>query len=64
MQVLLKPLTIGNVSLENNVILAIIFGVPAIIIIIGIVVWIVRQRKGTKGQKTKKEKKDKNKEKK
>ena len=47
---------------ENNVILAIIFGVPAIIIIIGIVVWIDSQRKGTKGQKTKKEKKVKNKE--
>lgn len=32
-------------ELENNVILAIIFVVPVIIIIIGIIVWIKRQRK-------------------
>ena len=44
---------------ENRVILAIIFGVPVIIIIAGIIVWIVRQRKGTKGPKEPKEKKEK-----
>ena len=44
---------------ENRIILAIIFGVPVIIIIAGIIVWIVRQRKGTKGPKEPKEKKEK-----
>lgn len=42
--------TTGNVTYtateqENQIILAIIFGVPVLIIIIGIIVWIKRQRK-------------------
>ena len=48
---------------ENRIILTIIFAIPIIIIIIGIIVWIKRQRKGsnpnkekTNKEKTKKEK--------
>ena len=44
---------------ENQIILTIIFAVPVIIIIIGIIVWISRQRKGAKGNKEKEEKKNK-----
>ena len=44
---------------ENQIILTAIFAVPAVIIVIGIIVWISRQRKGSNGNKEKKHKKEK-----